>query len=110
MKVIRDYGEEMTLEEFADKYDLTLVIKRRRRSEERFGAYYASFDRVEIKRGSILEGTFGNGPTPRDAVCDYARLISDERLVYNAYDNEKRRGIQPTRIIGEWEDDEGVLE
>lgn len=53
------------------------------------GDWYVS-SRVEVKQGSMLAGTYGNGPTPEAAVLDHWRQLVDELppreyLVTDAY-------------------------
>lgn len=110
MKITYDKIEEMTLNEFAKKYDLEMVVRERDREIMSMphighgGRFYAYFKRTEVKDGSILCGSFGNGATPEDAINNYACEISGKRLVKNAY-RDDRVDIHPTRITAEWTED-----
>jgi hypothetical protein len=43
-----------------------------------------------------LESTFGNGRTREEAVADYAKSISNKRLVVNSYQFNRREIDAPT--------------
>lgn len=59
------------------------------------GDWYVSH-RAEIKNGSMLEGRYGNGKTPEEAVENHwmklTTLKPDERVVTNAM-NDRRREL-----------------
>ena len=53
--------------------------------------FYSSFEYVEVKRGGILESTYGNGATPEEAMRDFYKKIVGKRLVFHAMNPEYRR-------------------
>jgi len=85
MRIVRRVPERMTIEEFAEKHDLVMEVVRRKG-----GNYYAHFQRAEVKDGSILIGTSGEGLTEDEAISNYATEISDKLLVIGAYTKERR--------------------
>jgi hypothetical protein len=85
MNIVREFIPEMTVAEFAELHGLTMVITERRmdrwQRERGIERYIARFKKADIKRECILEGAYGNGNTEAEAIADYARKISGERLV-----------------------------
>lgn len=53
--------------------------------------FYTEFGYVEVKRGGILESTYGNGATPEEAMRDYYKKIVGKRLVFHAMNPDYRR-------------------
>lgn len=75
-----------------DKYDYpNLQIKMRMNWDEQESIFYASFDYMDVKEGSILESIYGNGNTPEEAMRDYYKQIVGNTLVFHAMDKERRR-------------------
>lgn len=106
MKVEYNFIEMSTLEEFAKKHYLTLVVTERTKKEIDFCAsihggyghrFYVEFKHGDIKKGIMLHSTFGNGNTIEDAVNDYAKKISGEILVIDAL-TENRREIRVPQL------------
>ena len=90
MNIIRNQScEEMTIEEFAEKHNLTMRVTRRPDRAGTDGEYYAHFDHADVK-GNFLVGSIGNGATEGCAIADYARKISRQLLVLNAYGTNRR--------------------
>lgn len=82
-----------SFDEWCEMHGLTMVVKERSkkfREMLRISRYYASpKEHVEIMDDGILRSTFGSGDTPEQAVEDYAREILGERLVKNAYGEDR---------------------
>lgn len=87
----------MTLDEFADKYGLVMEIHERNREVGDPGLFYAHFKRCEVMQNGCLAGVSGNGPTPKDALADYAQRLSLTRIAVNAM-SEERQEIQVPRL------------
>jgi hypothetical protein len=88
----RQGGSPCTLEEFADRHGLTMVVRERRADMGPAMRFYAD--------GSLLVGTYGDGPTPEAAIADYALEIrGGRRLVYGAWTHDRREFETPY----EWE-------
>lgn len=92
--------DRSTLAAFAEKHGLTMEIHER--TPRDLGArwseserYYACFKDCEIKEGSILRGTFGNGATPDAAMAEYAEEISEQKLVFGAYTQDRTEITAP---------------
>jgi hypothetical protein len=85
------------IEEFADKYDLKMVIDERKLPVGHPKRFTAEFDHVEVKDGPILSSEYGNGKTPDDAIKDYAKKISMKKIVVNAM-GKNRREIDVWRL------------
>lgn len=84
MKIERKLIPEMSITEFADQNELTMVVTERARPPDDPGRFYATFKDATFKDGGRLVGTFGDGPTEEEAIQDYARAISLQRLVIRA--------------------------
>jgi len=95
---------EPTFEELVEKFNIVsctlavdefnypqLEIKMRMNWDDHESDFYAALQRVEIKDGCILNGAYGNGATPEEAMRDYYKKIADKRLVYRAMNKEYRR-------------------
>lgn len=72
---------------------------RYREEENRIGhsaPWYVNHD-VEVKNGSMLTGTYGNGSSPAEAIEDHWHVLTDlkagEYLVINAY-GDRRRAVR----------------
>jgi hypothetical protein len=80
--IVYHAGGPMTLEEFADKYGLTMEVGERSREwcsddEARFYACFA--DSYVLEDGALVVVT-GNGSTPEAAIADYAVRIAGCRI------------------------------
>lgn len=82
--------ERMSIEDFADKHGLVMVVNERRIRSVKLAPFYAHFKNAEVLRGRFLLGTFGDGSTPEEAIKDYALQISRATLVINANGNGRR--------------------
>lgn len=93
-----------SLEEFATKHGLELVVTERildRWHKERKSArYMARFRHVEVKQGACLAGVYGEGDSPENAIKDYAQGIIGERLIINAMQNDRREIVAPNEWKG----------
>lgn len=106
MKVVCEFYDEikaakaepMTLEAFAEKYDLTLYLKERGPDMGERLRWYAFFVGAEVKGEHTLRATFGNGATQEAAAINYAKEISGRLLVFGARTPE-RREIQVPKLI-----------
>ena len=87
---------EIDITVFAALHKLTLQIHERHGEMSESMRYYAKFDGVEVSAGYCLESTFGNGRTREEAVADYAKSISNKRLVVNSYQFNRREIDAPT--------------
>lgn len=98
MKIITSYIPEITIEEFADKNNLVMQVGERATHVTSGSRYYARFVGAEVKDGIMLNGVSGSGMTPKQAIDDYARRISLETLVVDAY-TKNRREIKTPRLV-----------
>lgn len=89
-----------TIEEFAEAHQLTMDVVERELPERSPMRYYAKFARCEVKNRGCLEGRFGNGSTPEEAIKNYATEISMQDLVFNAH-TENRKEIKCWRLTSE---------
>jgi hypothetical protein len=76
METERHFLPESTLEEFAEKYNLTMEIHERENPRNGIEPFYAHFKRCDVSDGALLRGTYGNGNTPDEAVRNYIPEIS----------------------------------
>lgn len=100
MKVIINELERVELETFADKHSLVMHVGERDMAAQLMGLakYTAKFKGVEVKKGLALEGAYGNGATPENAIKDYCSAISSQWIVVNAY-GDNRRVIYAPHLI-----------
>lgn len=101
MKIEREVYPQSTLEAFADEHGLVMQITERGMDQWQrthgLPRYVAHFKSAEVKDGAMLSATYGEGNTEEAAMDDYARLISCERLVINAW-QPARREIRVPRL------------
>lgn len=99
MKIERRLVPEMTIEDFADREDLTLEIHERSQAYCRgLPRFIASFQGVELKEG-FLSSSYGNGETEAEAIADYAAKISERFLVIDAYGPNRRELVAPRFVL-----------
>ena len=67
--------------------------------------YYVQFENAEVMEGGCLVGEYGNGSTIDEALKDYCREISNCRIVFGAYTNERKEVQFPklihTKLLGQ---------
>lgn len=97
MKIELHEIPQMTIYEFAEAHDLTMEVRERRYPVCDPARYYASFKGVEIMKDCFLVGMFGNGRTPEEAITNYAKEISLQRLVFDPF-RKSRREIAVPRL------------
>lgn len=106
MKIERELIERISLAEFADRHDLVLTVTERSTQRiEGVERFFARFRRVDITDGAVLTGAFGNGNTEDEAIANYAARISEQRLVVDAFKEDKRREIMSPKLSWEEQDD-----
>jgi hypothetical protein len=102
MRIRRELVERSTIDAFAEEHDLEMVITERRmdrwQRDHRLLPFMAQFRGVEVSDGSILRGTYGQGRSEAEAIADYARQISGERVVVDAM-KETRRMLLVPRLV-----------
>jgi hypothetical protein len=88
LKIKREWQEAMTIHEFAEKHDLTMVVFRKKQKSSKsynlqhnYYVYGAYFEKCAIRDGCCLISRFGSGATEEEAIANYAALISDQTLV-----------------------------
>lgn len=99
MKIDRKDVPSMTIEQFADSYNLTMKVCERRVPIDHPSRYYAHFESCEVMSddGFIFD-EFGNGVTAEKAIADYADRIQLKSIVIDAYTPE-RREIDVPRLV-----------
>ena len=99
MKIKQNFISRMPVEDFADTHGLVMEINERRNAAETgLPRYYAHFEHVNVKEGCCLSSTFGNGNTPDEAIANYAKELSEKRLVVNAYKPDRKEIDAPILI------------
>jgi len=84
----------MTLREFSQIIGMQLVIHSRR--YEDLPLWYASFEGATIKNTVIASS--GDGETPEEALCNYAKTIQGEVLVVGAYTDHRHEFKVPQTL------------
>jgi hypothetical protein len=98
MKITLEKIPELTIDEYAEKHGLEMVVRERPLPEGVPIRFYANFKNSEVKGFGVLIGKFGNGATPEEAIANYGKEIHLETLVIDAGYSDKRKEIPPTRI------------
>jgi len=89
VKITIKAKERMTLEDFADKHNLEMIVR------EYDWGWAASFENAEVKDGSVLISEYGSGSDPESAILNYKKIISDKTLVIGAYTTSRREICVP---------------
>lgn len=79
-----------TIQEFAERHDLTMQVYERTHAECP-DKYYAKFANSDIVEGCCLLGAYGNGHTIKSAIAAYAERISGCCLVIAGNTNSEIR-------------------
>ena len=100
MKVRVVMQKRMTLDELATDNGLLMLVHERpnRLIESGLSRYFAGFESVEIKAGSVLVGAQGQGNTVIEAIEDYVKLIRGTTIVHKAYSNHRREIFVPDNL------------
>jgi len=100
MKVIINNLDRVNLEDFANEHNLTMLVSERDITAQALSMsnYTAKFKGVEVKKGLTLEGAYGNGMTPEEAIKDYCKQISGQWIAVNAYSDSRRLIYAPHLI------------
>jgi hypothetical protein len=77
----------ITLTEFADLIDQTLVITY---YPNQNGRFCCKFEYGLVREGCLVSSNFANGTTPQRAMDNYARNISGKTLVFHDMSEEQR--------------------
>lgn len=103
IRVDRVAGGPCTLEEFADRHGLTMVVSERPLPlVESMGLrrYYARFEpMVEVSDRGMLACIHGNGNSPEEAIADFAHRLRGEKLVIGAYTAARREVQAPNEWV-----------
>lgn len=97
MKIELIESKRSTLEEFADKYKLVMIVNECGPSFTH-DKYYAGFDNVEIVGDSILSSKFGEGASQEEAIKNYTKLISEKTIIINISSIHRKRITVPDLI------------
>jgi len=101
VKIDRKDVPSMTIEQFADSYNLTMKVRERRVPADHPSRYYAHFESCEVMSDDgFLFDDFGNGMTAEEAISVYADRIQLKRIVIGAYTPE-RREVDVPRLVKE---------
>lgn len=94
-----------TFEAFVNEHGLEIEVKERGSETLKCSwigpdsRYHASFaSHCEIIRDGMLSSAYGNGPTPEAAIEDFAKELSEKRIVFDAY-RDTRREIKCPRFV-----------
>lgn len=100
MKTELQLVKEGSIEDFAEEHNLVMQITEREDPKwfNTEGRFYAHFKSCEVSKGNFLHSISGDGRTPDEAVSNYAKLISQKRLIIDAM-SKNRRDIRAWRFI-----------
>jgi hypothetical protein len=100
MKIERNLIAKMSLNQFAEQHDLTMVLNERSPVEHpTLPRYWASFKGAEVVDGFCLASNFGSGYTEEEAFKEYAKTISGKTIVFNAYNRNDRYEIKVPLLV-----------
>lgn len=77
----------VTLEQFAEIIGVDIEL---RRYAGQNGRWSAQLERTEVKDGGCLVGAYGDGASPQSAMANYATRLAGQRIVVNAYSDNRR--------------------
>lgn len=103
MKIETNLIPEMTIEAFADQHGLTMQVTDRGANYlkfcEEYGGeshrYLANFKNCEVSDRGCLVSSYGNGHTAAEAISAYAKKISEQHLVFDAFTNNRQEFKAP---------------
>lgn len=100
---VNSFGDSgLSLEAFAEKYGLEMMVNENSKRAELKGKplarYSANFRNVEVKDGVMLHSTYGYGATVDEAIRDYVNRIEGTRIVHNADLPERAEINVPNRL------------
>jgi hypothetical protein len=101
MKITLKQLERLTIEDFADKHNLTMVVVERQATKGLM-PFYAEFEGSEVieHHGAKFIGSlFGDGWNPDEAIKDYAKKLSNKVLVFNSFSKTDRKEIECPKFI-----------
>jgi hypothetical protein len=93
-------NDAKNIKQFADEHHLTMEVRERSVALRHNGRYFASFEKTDVKDGSVLISSYGNGNTPEEAIKNYASQIENKLLVVNAH-GPNRKEIWVPKFEGE---------
>lgn len=99
MRLVIYEQEAVELVRFADQHGLVMEVRERTFDFKPDMKYYAYFRDVEVKDGSFLRSVTGNGHTHTAAIEDYAKRISNVRLVVGATRDDRREMDTPRLVF-----------
>lgn len=81
--LIAPFDSKTSLEDFADKHGLTLLVGERTANCWTNDRFYARFKHISVKNkdGDGFCVVMGDGPTADEAICKYADAISGRTIV-----------------------------
>ena len=99
MKIERNLVPEMTIEQFTDEHNLTMIVKERANPEmSNLHRFYANFkEHPDISSGVFRVGAFGDGDTEEGAIRAYSEEISGKLLIFGR--GAGRKEIQVPRLV-----------
>ncbi len=59
------------------------------------GRWCARFEYGDVKEGSLLRGSHGNGTTPRAALEDYCQIIAGKMIIWSAGTDREKVYVMP---------------
>jgi len=81
----------MKFTEYCDIINCNIKITYYHNQKNRWSAAIEYADTKKTTSSGVLEGTYGNGKNPEEAISDYIEKISGKLLVLNAMSKENRR-------------------
>lgn len=88
MKIERRIASAATLEGFAKRHNLTMLVVERERPLVPGMNFYAQFKNVTVKNGWLAVDAYGDGITETAAIEDYAHEISGRTIFVNGREIE----------------------
>lgn len=83
--------------EFEKEIGYELVVQERP-SYLNLDRFYVSFEHGEVMENGCLIGASGNGNTIDEAIIDYCNQISNRKMAFNAY-QENRKEIRCPKLV-----------
>ena len=93
MDIIRNLVKKVTLQDFAKDHGLTMVVNERDTEDPSFShlkRFYVSFVDVHKYDGHGIGSLYGQGDTEEEAISNYAKLLSNERVMIGYFADKKK--------------------
>jgi hypothetical protein len=91
----------MNIYDFADIIDKDIIIRRYSNQDNGFMAEFENAETKNNKSSCVLEGSYGNGESPEEAIIDYSKKIQGRVLVFDSMGKDRQEYVVPNCLLKE---------